>query len=340
MTGRWWWVCVCTVVSLAGGGAGAHAQTGAIAAGGLKLHAEQQSAMWAANANAGAAGLDGALAARSEMVREREEARARLAHVPAIGVCEGVEGARAAAAARALERAVTDAGGDAVVGWLVRDTARVPGLTAARDARERVDDVLERFCAGDRVVGGGRRCAGGADAHSADVHPGAVLGAKTYLEGEDALAGAEWVRNIALPIAEDVVPPRAVRSEADLRAVLGRRGREARAALAAGYLQGHLAARLPAVSAGRWAGAVGSGVRDGEALSRHELLEVLARERFERPEHFSRQQAEGSENLLRAWIVSEAVGLSVSFEAYRDAERRGALLAARLSQALVRVRGR
>ena len=334
---RWLAGALASVVACAGVAA---APPGSIVVGGLKLHAEQLSAIWATNANAGGAALDGANLARAEMLRDVEESRAVRDHAPAVGVCEGVEGARSGAASRALERAMGDAGGDAVVAWLVRDTERVAGLTTARDARERVDEVLGRFCAEGRALGGGRRCEGDPGAHVADLHPGAVLGAGTFEDGEAVLAAAEWVRNVALPVAEDVAPLRAVRSEADLHAALARRARDARAALAAGYLQRRLAARLPAVSAGGWASAVGSEPRVGESLGRHELLEILARGRFERPEYFSRLQGEGRANLLREWIVNEAVGLGVSFEAYRDAERRGALLAARLSQALVRERRR
>lgn len=316
----------------------ASAQTGAIVVGGLELHAVQLSAMWASNANVGGAALDGALSAESETLRAREEARARLGAAPAVGVCESVEGARFSAGARSVEAAATWSGGDALVGWLVRDTVLTPGLTAAGDLDERFDTVVERFCAGERAIGGGRRCAGEPENHAADIHPGAVFGVRTFHDGEDALAGAEWIRNLTIPVPEEALSLRSVESEAGLRRVLARRARDARAALATGYLQGRLAARLPSVSAGPWAQAVGTQGRDEEALSRHELLGVVVRERFERPGYFARQQAEGRENLLREWIAHEAASLALSFEAYRDAERRGAMLAARLSQVLDRER--
>ena len=247
---------------------------------------------------------------------------------------------RGAAGARALETAATEQGGDAVVAWLVRDTERVPGLTGPGEVRARSDEVLGRFCNEGRTVGGGGLCRGDAGDHAADVHPGAVLGHRTFHDGEDAIAAIEWVRNITMPVPNQVMPPRAVRSDAAIRAMLASRGRDARAALATGYLQGRVSARLRSVSAGGWAGAVGVEGRDEEAISRYEMLGVLSRERFERPGMLARLQGDARANVLREWIVAEASGLMVSFEAYRDAERQGAMLAARLAQALEASGGR
>ena len=314
-------------------GAGA-AERGVVVFEGIRLHATQVSAVWGTHANGRAQALDGSLMSEAQTRREREEARAAIAHQPSAGVCESIEGIRGAAGARALETAATEQGGDAVVAWLVRDTERLPGLTGPGEVRARSDEVLGRFCNAGRTVGGGELCRGDPGDHAADVHPGAVLGHRTFHDGEDAIAAMEWVRNIAMPVPLEVVAPRAVRSEAAMRAMLAGRGRDARVALATGYLQGRVSARLPAVSAGGWAGAVGVEGRNEETISRHELLGVLSRERYERPGMLARLQGEARANVLREWIVAEASGLMVSFEAYRDAERRGATLAARLAQAI------
>ena len=316
------------------------AERGVVVFEGIRLHATQVSAVWGAHANSRAQAIDGTLMVEAQALREREEARATIAHRPSAGVCEGMEGMRGAAGARALETAATEQSGDAVVAWLVRDIERVPGLTAPGEVRARSDAILGRFCNAGRTVGGGNLCRGDPGDHAADMHPGAVLGHRTLHDGEDAIAAIEWVRNIAMPVPNESEPLRAVRSEAAMRAMLAGRGRDARAALATGYLQGRVSARLPSVSAGGWAGAVGVEGRDDAVISRHELLGVLVRERFERPAMLARLQGEARANVLREWIVAEASGLMVSFEAYRDAERRGAMLAARLAQAIEADRGR
>ena len=332
-------VVLAAAMAMAVWGAGA-AAAGVVVFEGIRLHASQMSAMWGTHAHSRAKALDGSLMSEAQTLREREEARAAIAHQPSTGVCEGMEGMRGAAGARALESAATERGGDAVVAWLVRDTERVPGLTGPGEVRARSDEVLGRFCNAGRAVGGGDLCRGDPGAHAADVHPGAVLGHRTFDDGDAAIAAIEWVRNVAMPVPHQVEPLRSVRSAAAMRAMLAGRGRDARAALATGYLQGRVSARLPSVSAGGWAEAVGVEGRNEETISRHELLGVLSRERFERPGMLARLQGEAKANVLREWIVAEASGLMVSFEAYRDAERRGAMLAARLAQAVETDRGR
>lgn len=317
------------------------AERGAVVFDGIERHAVQVSTMWGSHAGAVGLALDGAVVSESRIAREIEETRAVRAHSPSAGVCEGVELLRGTAASRTREATASHAAGDALVQWLVRDTVHAPDLSAPADLRSRVDEVLDRYCAPDRMVGAGTACRGAPDDHAADLHPGAVLGVRTFADEESAIAGFDWVRNIAMPVPHRAPALRAARSVEGRRAVLAHRGRDARAAISTWYLQGRVSARLPAVPAtGR---ATMSGTESGSVAepepSRHELLESLSRERYERPGGVARHQGENRANLLREWIASEGTSLMLAFEQYRDAERQGAMLAARLSQVLLHREG-
>ena len=324
------------VLGLVGSEDGAAVVRGAVVVAGIELHAVQISGMWTQNAQSVGRAVDGVLSAEAAGLREIEEAHAARAHEPVVGVCEGVEGFRGVRAARSVEATATGDGGAALVAWLSRDARELPGWTAPGDVRERFDEVHARFCAADRVRGGGPACTGPSEDHGADLHPGAVSGRSTFEDGAEAIAAIEWVRNITMPLPIEGPSLRAAGTTRERRAVLLARSQEARGALATGYLQGRVSARLPAVAAGPWARAVGAGVaEDGSRaeISVQGLLEALSRGRYERPGFFARLQAEGKANLLRELIVSEAAALVVGFEEFRDAERQGAMLAARLTRA-------
>ena len=320
----------------------ASAKRGEMVYEGIERHGAQVSTMWVGHASSIGKAVDGTVTTEAQVVREREEARAARAHQPSTGVCEGVEGFRWAASTRAHETGATEDGGDALVAWLVRDTARAPGLSAPSDLRARFDEVLERYCAPGRVVGAGIACTGEHEDHAADLQPGAVLGVATFANEKSVIAGIDWARNVAMPVPEQALALRAARSEAGRRVVLERRGRDARAALAMWYLHNRVSARVRAVPAGDWAASIGVEDRGGanSEISRHELLGGMARGRYEPPGFFARHQAEDRANLLREWIVNEAASLQLAFEAYRDDERQGAMLAARLAQALLHRRQR
>ena len=313
------------------------AKRGKIVYQGIERHAAQVSTMWGTHANAIGRMLDGAVMTEAQAVRESEEAKAARAHAPSTGVCEGAEGFRGAGASRAFEASRTDAGGDALTAWFAHDTVRVPGLSAPADLRARVDEVFERYCAPGRMVGAGAACRGAYEDHAADLRPGAVLGVGTFVDEKSATAGIDWVRNIAMPLPERAMPLGSARSVAARRIVLARRGRDARGALATWNLLGRVSARLPAASAGDWASSIGVGGGDGREsnISHHELLGMLSRERFEPPGKFAQRHGENRANLIREWIVSEGTSLMLAFEQYRDAERQGAMLAARLAQVLL-----
>lgn len=337
MTGRW----AALGLAVAASTPAPAVERGEVSARAIADHAAQASAVWTQRAQAMASAIDGMLRAELEALTGREEGRSRVAHAPSAGVCESIEGVRGAGAARTLQEEAAASAGRATVAWLLRDTQHAPGMSAASDLRARVDLVLERYCTpGRTATGEGTACGGEWSAHMGDVAPGALFGARTFANGDQALAAADWARNVTMPVPELGVSWGAESTALGRRALLERRADEARAALAAGYLQERVSARLPAVSAAGWARAV-SGEEAGDAggrLSAHALLGVLARGRFERPDGFLRLQAQDTSNLLRELIVSETVSLALSFESYRDEERRSAMRAGRLAAAIERDR--
>ena len=311
-------------------------ERGAVVREGLRLHAMQESATWGQHGISFGRAIDGMVTSEAEGVRELEQSRAERAHSPFVGVCEAVDGFRSMSAGRAGEARETDAAGDALVAWLGLDRTLAPELTGGSDGKARVEEVLGRYCARGRARGAGGACRGAPDDHGRDLHPGALLEAETLEEGDDAIAAMDWIRNVAVPVLDE--PPEMTRTMAAgaRRSVLEGRSSAARAALAAGYLQSRAAVRLPSVPAGDWVEAVSAdGVGEvPEVLSRHELLRVLARGRYEDPNHLSRLQAAVRANLIREWISAEVVSLALAFEGYRDDERQLALLAGRLSGAV------
>ena len=316
-------------------------ERGAVVREGLRLHAMQESATWGQHGLSFGRAMDAVVTSEAEALRELEQSRAQRAHAPFVGVCEAIDGFRSMSAGRLGEAREAEEAGDALVAWLGLDRTLAPELTEGSDGRARVEEVLGRYCAPGRSQGGGPLCSGSAEDHARDVHPGVLLEAATFDEGDDAIAAMDWIRNVAVPVLEE--PPAIGRgtTAGERRRLLEARAASARAALAGGYLQGRAAARVPAVSAGAWVEAVGAGRVDttgGEVVSRHELLRAVVRGRFEDPDYFARLQAADRTNLLRERISAKVVSLALEFEGYRDDERQMAMLAARLARAVDRER--
>ena len=106
-------------------------------------------------------------------------------------------------AGRLGEAREAEEAGDALVAWLGLDRTLAPELTEGSDGRARVEEVLGRYCAPGRSQGGGPLCSGSAEDHARDVHPGVLLEAATFDEGDDAIAAMDWIRNVAVPVLEE-----------------------------------------------------------------------------------------------------------------------------------------
>ena len=316
-------------------------ERGAVVREGLRLHAAQESATWGQHGLSFGRAMDGVVTSEAEALRELEQSRAQRAHAPFVGVCEAVDGFRSMSAGRLGEAREAEEAGDALVAWLGLDRTLAPELTEGSDGRARVEEVLGRYCAPGRSQGGGPLCSGSAEDHARDVHPGVLLEAATFDEGDDAIAAMDWIRNVAVPLLEE--PPAIGRgtTAGERRRIL-----EARAASARGGACGRVSpgARGRAGS-GRFGRCVGrsGGCRAGgrdrwEVVSRHELLRAVVRGRFEDPDYFARLQAADRTNLLRERISAKVVSFALEFEGYRDDERQVAMLAARLARAVERER--
>ena len=234
---RGWVATSVLVLALAAASSGA-AERGAITAAAIASHAQQVSTLWTQRAQAMASAIDGMLEAERAALMDREEARALVAHSPSEGVCEAVE-VRAPPRGHVLRgrRKQSKRQRPRWRGWC--ETRRgAPGMSAASDATARLDLVLSRYCApGRTAVGDGEHCTAAPALHAADLHPGAVFGVATLKDEDQALVAADWARNVTLPVADTGHAWRGVDTGLERRTALERRASEARAALAAGYLQ-------------------------------------------------------------------------------------------------------
>ena len=305
----------------------------------LRMHATQVSAVVGTNATAFGEALDGANLARAEMLRDVEESRAVRDHAPSETVCEGITGISGLAPGRAQQEAVAAERSAEMVGRMTQDPTVIVAAAQAGDARARFERVAQLYCDPSRTVGGEGTCRGPGERHGADIHPGALLGKATLVDGADRDAANDWMRNVAAPFAWDRLAYRAARSEADLRRVLSERSADTRAALAGGFMNHLYAMRVPAVSLGGWARDVlprGMGPA-GDAMSHFEVLEALTH-RFEQPDYFLKLQAQGEANLLRELVQLRAVDLMLDWERYRLSEWQGAMTAALLALETERAR--
>ncbi|MDD9982719.1 MAG: hypothetical protein OXU81_15415 [Gammaproteobacteria bacterium] len=298
----------------------------------LRLHAAQVSAVITQSANAFGQAMDGANMARVEMLRDVEESRAIRDHSPSETVCEGITGMSGLGPGRAAQTAAAEERAEQLVGRLTLDPTVVTVTAEAGDTRARFERLVQLYCDPARAMGAEGTCTGSAERHGADLHPGALLGHATLIDGVSRDTATDWMRNIAVPVAWERMPYRDPGTTPLRRRMLRERAFDARAALAGGFL-GHLyAQRVPAVNLGRWAREVlppGAGP-PGEALSHHALLEALTH-RFESPDYFLKLQAQGEANLLRELVQLRAVDLLLDWERYRLAEYQGAMSAALLA---------
>ncbi|MDE0382156.1 MAG: hypothetical protein OXI20_23220, partial [Rhodospirillales bacterium] len=224
-----------------------------------------------------------------------------------------------------------------------------PGAAAGDAAR--FETVTREYCnaaragedtrAGDSALSGtsvsGTSVCGGADEmHGADLRAGTLFDRRTFGSEAELRAAVELSRNLTVPVVHDPPPLASADTDRERRRVLLARSADARAALAADYLAQARALRAPGAALGGWAAEIALGVgRDPELpVSRYELLELLASDRFEDPNWFVGLQAMSAENLLREVVTLQAISLMLDWQRYRTDERRGAIGAASLAFAV------
>ncbi len=298
----------------------------------------QQSGYIAQSAKAVTTALDSHAAIRAQTERDAAEVKAQLARRPSRSACAVTTGARGLAQARV---ASTVAGRSATVsetGRIAGDRATGSAPAAATDSAERYRRILERWCSPDRAPLQSAACSGPPEDHGADLRPDSLFAVETFASDRELQAAIDLSRNLTVPAVEDPEPLGAVDSASERARVMASRAAAARRALAAEAL-GHLRAlRAPGPELGRWAAAIDP-ERDPEAaVSRLELIDLMAAKRFERTAWWTELQAMGGEALLRETASLLAASLLLDRERFRIEERRLAIEAAQLAARIDRDR--
>ena len=298
----------------------------------------QQSGYIAQSAKAVTTALDSHAAVRAQTERDAAEVKAQVARRPSRSACTVTTGAEGLARARAASRLAGRAAAVSETGRIAGDRATGSAPAAATDSAERYRRILERWCSPDRAPLQSAACSGASEDHGRDLRPDSLFGVETFASERELQAAIDLSRNLTVPAVEDPEPLGAVDSASERARVMASRAAAARRALAAEAL-GHLRAlRAPGPELGAWAAAVDPD-RDGDAaVSRLELVDLLAAKRFERTAWWTELQSMGGEALLRETASLLAASLLLDRERFRLEERRLAIQAAMLAAQIDRDR--
>ena len=291
----------------------------------------QQSGYMAQSAKAIATALDSHAAVRAQTEREAAEVGAQVARRPSRSACTVTTGAEGLAQARAASTLAGRAAAVSETGRIAGDRATGSAPAAATDSAERYRRILERWCSPDRAPLQSAACSGAPEDHGADLRSDSLFGVETFSSEKELQAAIDLSRNLTVPAVEDPEPLGAVDSASERARVIGSRSAAARRALAAESL-GHLRAiRAPGPELGQWAAAIDPGRDPEAAVSRLELIDLLAAKRFERTAWWTELQTMGGEALLRETASLLAASLLLDRERFRLEERRLAIQAAMLA---------
>ena len=296
----------------------------------------QQSGYMAQSAKAITTALDNHAAIRAQTEREVAEVAAQVARRPSRSACTVTTGAEGLAQARAASTLAGRAATVSETGRIAGDRATGSAPAAATDSAERYRRILERWCSPERAPLQSAACSGAPEDHGRDLRPDSLFGIETFASEDELQAAIDLSRNLTVPAVEDPEPLGAVDSASERTRVMASRSAAARRALAADAL-GHLRAlRAPGPELGPWAAAIDPDRDPDSAVSRLELVDLLAAKRFERTGWWTELQAMGGEALLRETASLLAASLLLDRERFRLEERRlaiqAALLAARIDR--------
>ena len=298
----------------------------------------QQSGYIAQSAKAITTALDSHAAVRAQTEREAAEVKAQVARRPSRSACTVVTGAEGLAQARAASRVAGRSATVSETGRIAGDRATGSAPAAAADSAERYRRILERWCSADRAPLQSAACSGAPEDHGADLRPDSLFAVETFASDSELQAAIDLSRNLTVPAVEDPEPLGAVDSASERARVMASRAAAARRALAAEAL-GHLRAlRAPGPELGAWAVAVDPDRDPEAAVSRLELIDLLAAKRFERTAWWTELQSMGGEALLRETASLLAASLLLDRERFRLEERHLALQAAALAARIDRDR--
>ena len=298
----------------------------------------QQSGYIAQSAKAVTTALDSHAAVRAQTERDAAEVKAQVARRPSRSACTVTTGAEGLARARAASRLAGRAAAVSETGRIAGDRATGSAPAAATDSAERYRRILERWCSPDRAPLQSAACSGASEDHGRDLRPDSLFGVETFASERELQAAIDLSRNLTVPAVEDPEPLGAVDSASERARVMASRAAAARRALAAEAL-GHLRAlRAPGPELGAWAAAVDPDRDPDAAVSRLELVDLLAAKRFERTAWWTELQSMGGEALLRETASLLAASLLLDRERFRLEERRLAIQAAMLATQIDRDR--
>ncbi len=298
----------------------------------------QQSGYIAQSAKAITTALDSHAAVRAQTERDAAEVKAQVARRPSRSACTVTTGAEGLAQARAASRLAGRAAAVSETGRIAGDRATGSAPAAATDSAERYRRILERWCSPDRAPLQSAACSGAPEDHGADLRPDSLFGVETFASENELQAAIDLSRNLTVPAVEDPEPLGAVDSASERARIMASRAAAARRALAAEAL-GHLRAlRAPGPELGAWAAAVDPERDPDAAVSRLELVDLLAAKRFERTAWWTELHSMGGEALLRETASLLAASLLLDRERFRLEERRLAIQAAMLAARIDRDR--
>ena len=299
----------------------------------LRLQTGQLSGYTAQSARAITGALDSQTRLQAQIAREAAETEAMRARRPSRGACEGITGLVGLAATAVASADAREGAAATETGRIIGDRAVVDRPGAAAGDAARFESLTRSYCNAGRAGEDSDLCRGGHAMHGADLHAGTLFERRTFASADELRAAVELSRNLAAPVVHDPPPLASADTDRERRRALLARAADARTALAADYFVEARAVRAPGATLGSWAAQVAPGVRPDAngAVSRYELLELLASRRFEDPNWFVRLQAMSQENLLRELVTLQAVSLMLDWQRYRTDERRGAMDAASLA---------
>lgn len=302
----------------------------------LRLQTGQVSGYLAQSTKAILEGIDAQTKLQAQTKREVEENRAVRNRRPSRAGCRTATGARGMAAARRAAEIAKRRAAEAGVGRIAAD--RSLGDGSAADNSGRFEALMARYCNTAKLGENAGACKAAPGMHAADLKPGSLFDRGTLGSDDERRTALELSRNLAVPVVYEQFPVSSAETSLERRRVLLARSADARTALAADYFAHSRSLREPGAALGKWAAALVPGRDSGRAVSRYEILQILASRRFEDPDWLVRLQGMTDSNLLRELVTLTAVSLMLDWERYRTDERRGAIDAAGLAIAAEEMR--
>ncbi len=299
----------------------------------LKLHAGQMTGNIEKSTLTITQALDGQTQLQAQIAREEAEVEAFLKHDPSEAVCVGITGMAGMSATEEITQEIKKKGSRREIARMTADKVGKAKPGQNHDTNGRYMEVLSTYCNDSRTFSENSACKGKTALHNADLDPISIYGRPTLEKLQDRKTAADFIRNVATPTIDDPIALAKDASVPERKEILRHRSGIARTALANEYLTYAYAKRAPAVELGPWAKAV---VTDPDAIpdtaiSKQQLLQIFARDRFLDPSFFVNLNSVSDTNLLREQIMQGATLSMLMWELLEITERQGSMIAAMLA---------